>query len=52
MPHSTPGSRSSPVRKLAAVATKEGGHVMGKYFLAWVLGVPAGILVLIYLIMH
>jgi hypothetical protein len=25
---------------------------MGKYFLAWLLGVPAGLLVLIYLFTH
>jgi hypothetical protein len=25
---------------------------MGKYFLAWLLGVPAGLLVIIYLFMH
>jgi len=25
---------------------------MGKYFLAWILGVPIGVLVLIYLFMH
>jgi len=25
---------------------------MGKYFLAWLLGVPAGLLVLIYVFMH
>jgi len=25
---------------------------MGKYFLAWILGVPAGLLVIIYLVMH
>jgi len=25
---------------------------MGKYFLAWILGVPATVLVLIYLFMH
>jgi len=25
---------------------------MGKYFLAWVLGVPATVLVLVYFIMH
>jgi len=25
---------------------------MGKYFLAWLLGVPAGLLVIIYLVMH
>ncbi len=27
-------------------------NVMGKYFLAWILGVPAGILVLVYLFTH
>ena len=26
--------------------------VMGKYFLAWLLGVPAGLLVLIYVFTH
>jgi hypothetical protein len=26
--------------------------LMGKYFLAWILGVPATVLVLIYLLMH
>jgi len=25
---------------------------MGKYFLAWLLGVPAGLLIIVYLIMH
>ena len=25
---------------------------MGKYFLAWLLGVPAGLLIIIYVIMH
>jgi len=25
---------------------------MGKYFIAWLLGVPAGVLVLIYVVMH
>jgi len=25
---------------------------MGKYFLAWILGVPATVLVLVYLFMH
>jgi hypothetical protein len=29
-----------------------GGTVMGKYFLAWILGVPAVVLVLIYLFFH
>ena len=28
------------------------GDSMGKYFLAWLLGVPTGLLVIIYLIMH
>lgn len=28
------------------------GGPMGKYFLAWLLGVPAGLLVIIYLVMH
>ena len=27
-------------------------HAMGKYFLAWLLGVPALVLVLIYFFMH
>jgi len=27
-------------------------NVMGKYFLAWILGVPAGLLLLIYLFTH
>jgi hypothetical protein len=27
-------------------------NIMGKYFLAWILGVPAGILVLVYLFTH
>jgi hypothetical protein len=26
--------------------------IMGKYFLAWIMGVPAIVLVLIYLFMH
>ena len=30
---------------------QEGG-VMGKYFIAWLLGVPAGVLVLVYVVMH
>jgi hypothetical protein len=25
---------------------------MGKYFLAWLLGVPAGLLIIIYLVTH
>jgi len=31
---------------------KDRRNAMGKYFLAWVLGVPATVLVLIYLLMH
>jgi hypothetical protein len=27
-------------------------NVMGKYFIAWLLGVPAGLLVLVYVFMH
>ena len=27
-------------------------NVMGKYFIGWLLGVPLGLLVLIYLFMH
>jgi len=27
-------------------------NVMGKYFIAWILGVPAGLLLLIYLFTH
>jgi len=26
--------------------------IMGKYFLAWILGVPAGLLLLIYVFTH
>ena len=47
--------RDPPARRLP-----EGVHMhpplqenlMGKYFLAWLLGVPIGVLVLIYLFMH
>ena len=28
------------------------GNIMGKYFLAWIMGVPAIVLVLIYFFMH
>lgn len=27
-------------------------NVMGKYFIAWILGVPAGLLLLIYVFTH
>ena len=30
----------------------ERSMIMGKYFLAWLLGVPAIVLVLIYLVFH
>jgi len=30
----------------------QGEGKMGKYFIAWLLGVPAGLLVLVYLFMH
>lgn len=29
-----------------------GGFTMGKYFIGWLLGVPAGLLVLIYVFTH
>jgi hypothetical protein len=37
-------------RALDDDANKE--DIMGKYFLAWLLGVPAGLLVLIYVFTH
>jgi hypothetical protein len=30
----------------------EGVQGMGKYFIAWLLGVPAGLLILIYIFSH
>jgi hypothetical protein len=60
----TPGRRAGGAVVLAsAVATwrgraprpivdgsrREGANIMGKYFLAWLLGVPALVLLLIYL---
>jgi hypothetical protein len=35
-----------------AVHQSHSENDMGKYFLAWLLGVPAGLLVIVYLIMH
>lgn len=32
--------------------TPEETHIMGKYLIAWILGVPAVVLVLIYLIFN
>jgi len=29
-----------------------GGSDMGKYFIAWLLGVPAGLLLLVYVFTH
>jgi hypothetical protein len=31
---------------------QEGSMIMGKYFLAWILGVPAVVLALIYFFFH
>jgi hypothetical protein len=33
-------------------AFHEGGLSMSKYFIAWLLGVPAGVLILIYIFIH
>jgi hypothetical protein len=30
----------------------QGGTLMGKYVIAWLLGVPAGLLILIYVFTH
>ncbi|MDR3386078.1 MAG: hypothetical protein P4L92_03425 [Rudaea sp.] len=41
--------------KPACSARRRSAHKeneMGKYFIAWLLGVPAGVLVLVYLVMH
>jgi hypothetical protein len=34
------------------IAHYERSTIMGKYFLAWILGVPAIVLVLIYMFFH
>src|SRR5271166_5540576 len=48
--------RDSPARRryglLAAFVCLTVESAMGKYVLAWILGVPATVLVVIYLIMH
>jgi hypothetical protein len=31
---------------------EEENRIMGKYFIAWLLGVPAGLLILIYVFSH
>jgi hypothetical protein len=38
--------------RTVVVIAAEGGTNMGKYFIAWVLGVPATVLVIVYLIWH
>jgi hypothetical protein len=37
---------------VCGIATTDGAFSMGKYFLAWLLGVPAIVLVLIYFFFH
>jgi hypothetical protein len=39
-------------QQLDRVCSIQGETKMGKYFIAWLLGVPAGLLVLVYLFMH
>jgi hypothetical protein len=41
-----------PRRDASRVAGHAEDNEMGKYLIAWLLGVPIGVLVLIYLIMH
>ncbi len=43
---------SAPKRFNSSRNRQFGGVRMGKYFLAWLLGVPATVLVVVYLIMH
>ncbi|MCW5300761.1 hypothetical protein DXT88_21545 [Herbaspirillum lusitanum] len=44
------GVRICPVALTSLLNNKE--QAMGKYFLAWILGVPAFVLVLIYFFVH
>jgi hypothetical protein len=37
---------------IVLIAQYERSTIMGKYFLAWILGVPAIVLVLIYMFFH
>lgn len=53
--HSRPSSRSAMLRFSRVVRDRRDSHKensMGKYFIAWLLGVPAGILVLVFVFMH
>jgi hypothetical protein len=43
---------SGAPRRAGARRRKRKEISMGKYFLAWLLGVPAGLLIIVYLIMH
>jgi hypothetical protein len=47
---------NSPASTVAALSARQSKTLkektMGKYFLAWILGVPAAVLVLIYVLMH
>ncbi len=48
-------SRNTMLRGSRVVRDRHDSHKekkMGKYFLAWLLGVPAGILVLVFVVMH
>jgi hypothetical protein len=49
-------ARRRPIRvwglPVCVIATTDGTSSMGKYFLAWLLGVPAIVLVLIYFFFH
>ncbi len=42
------GQQAAPLQS----ETCNGGFDMGKYFIAWLLGVPAGLLILIYVFTH
>lgn len=37
---------------MACACTHKGSEIMGKYLIAWILGVPAVVLVLLYLIFN
>lgn len=53
--HCPSQGRIESIRPVASITDKvllTKGDPMGKYFLAWLLGVPAGLLVIIYLVMH
>lgn len=46
------GKRNPDGAGAAPPSTHEQEAIMGKYFLAWILGVPAVVLVLIYLLFN